>query len=872
MGIFFNYHEQPPQKLQDIPDGFAYHKIVLDDSGSPVDCIILNLDNSYELFTGYSKEQIIGKLFTDVLTGLKGDLSNYIGEYGRVALTCGSYSFEYYSQSVNRWYSVFVFSHELLYFTTVFRDITNTKNLVSDLKKVSYLNEILLDAIPHPALLIHKDRTVIAANKIAKEAGTIIGGFCWRDWGGCLYINDDDHKRKDIFKPGTDPTICCYFCKGDTALEINEPVNIKIKLGEIFWDVFWVPTKEEGVYLHYAIDITDQKKIEYDLRESELRFKHLTEATFEGIAILSKGVIIDNNKRMELMFGYNSAELAGMPISNLISMSFEEWNPGNGENTPTGSIECFGIKQDGTKFRVEVLINSTYYKGNRTAVFVVRDISKNKSIEESFEKVINILSDSQNMAHIGNLEYDVATRKVYWSDELYRMLGYKEQEFVSKIKTYAKHISPDDRNQINKKIRERTILDSTFRHECSFTKNDGSKGWISIKGDIDFNKLTLEPVRIFAIVQDVTEKKQAEIIKWEHAENLKLLQQEKQYREIVEMSPLIVIFESEGTIKYINYKGVEKLGGVKKDQFIGKLIKDFLVFDNEQENNEGTVKCLNGTDFEFSAVSSTVLFEGRETNQLIIDDITERRKAEERKRLNEKVMSLGVMAAGIAHEINQPLNSLKVKVDGTLYLIDKGIIRTDKKMVEKLDYMSQDINSIDKIIKYLHSLLRTEPKIIDCDLQKIIDQTIMQFANESKLEGICITKNFCATPLVKASPVGLQQAIYNITKNAIYAVEQIEGYKEISFSTKLLHDRVVLEISNNGPGVKKEIRDKIFDPFFTTKEQGHGIGLGLSLTHSSIQAMGGDIYLDSATTIGAKFVIELQYDNSLADQEEKEPE
>ena len=122
------------------------------------------------------------------------------------------------------------------------------------------LNELLMDSLPHPAMLIRKDRTIIAANRIAKELGAIIGGLCWRDFGHGDYISDED---KECSKSSCDG-IHCTFCIADKALKANKPMNEAVhSFGKIL-DTYWILLENE-IYLHYAIDITERKKIEEEL-------------------------------------------------------------------------------------------------------------------------------------------------------------------------------------------------------------------------------------------------------------------------------------------------------------------------------------------------------------------------------------------------------------------------------------------------------------------------------------------------------------------------------------------------------------------------------------------------------------------------------
>lgn len=389
------------------------------------------------------------------------------------------------------------------------------QKLVDELKKANYLNEILLDSIPHPALLIRKDREVIAANRLAIEAGTVVGGYCWRDFGHCFYISDEDRQYIETYGKNSDKKLSCNFCRANHSLSINGPVKIEQKLMDSISDIYWVPTQEEDIYLHYSIDITERKKIEEEIRESELRFKQLAEASFEGICFHSNGIILDCNKRMESLFGYTATELVGMSLSNLLSESLTGVSMGKNREDKAAPEEYFGIKKDGAKFCIELLTGEILYKGNNAEVFVIRDITNEKKSEEIIRKTKSTLRDAQTMAHIGNIEIDLINNKACWSDELFRILGYEPQEFQPFAYSHRKHMFIEDMRSLHKQLSVRNPLDSSFKHECRFLKKDGSEGWLSIKGDVEFDSQTLDKTKIFAIVQDITEIKKVDFYKRE---------------------------------------------------------------------------------------------------------------------------------------------------------------------------------------------------------------------------------------------------------------------------------------------------------------------------------------------------------------------
>ena len=115
-------------------DGFAYHKIVLDKAGNPVDYIFLEVNSAFEKMTGLKRDKIIGKRVTEVLKDIENDPADWIGVYGKVALTCESAQFENYAEPLDKWYHVSAYCPEKGYFVALFEDITERKKAVEDVR------------------------------------------------------------------------------------------------------------------------------------------------------------------------------------------------------------------------------------------------------------------------------------------------------------------------------------------------------------------------------------------------------------------------------------------------------------------------------------------------------------------------------------------------------------------------------------------------------------------------------------------------------------------------------------------------------------------------------------------------------------------
>jgi signal transduction histidine kinase len=149
----------------------------------------------------------------------------------------------------------------------VIERVIRERELQSSLLESERLNSLLLDALPHPAMLIRRDRKVLAANRIAQESGATIGGYCWRDFARGMYLSAEQEDYLKAQTASAPPTgFKCSFCRADEALATNKSTRApELKAFGLIWDTWWVPIDGE-TFLHYAIDISDRKNAEERIR------------------------------------------------------------------------------------------------------------------------------------------------------------------------------------------------------------------------------------------------------------------------------------------------------------------------------------------------------------------------------------------------------------------------------------------------------------------------------------------------------------------------------------------------------------------------------------------------------------------------------
>ncbi|NIO05394.1 MAG: GAF domain-containing protein [Proteobacteria bacterium] len=219
---------------------------------------------------------------------------------------------------------------------------------------------------------------------------------------------------------------------------------------------------------------------------------------------------------------------------------------------------------------------------------------------------------------------------------------------------------------------------------------------------------------------------------------------------------------------------------------------------------------------------------------------------------SEKLASLGQLAAGIAHEIRNPLGIISGSAQTLLKQSDP---ETRREMAEYIVEESERINSM--IVNFLNFARPKDPRLQSCDLVDLLSRTLQLIQPQARNRNVEIVSSIPDEPfLVTIDPGQIQQAIMNIALNALEAMPQ-GGVCDVALS-KNGKNRVMIRLSDTGPGVSKENLPRIFDPFFTTKDK--GTGLGLSIAHTIIEKHGGTISVSARPEKGTTFVINLPYE------------
>lgn len=744
------------------------------------------------------------------------------------------------------------------FFQCNIRDITERKRLDEALKASEQEKSIVLNTVAE--LIVRQDlqHKVLWANRAAAQSVNLnpeelVGRHCYEIWHG-----------------RSTPCVNCPVAK---ARDTGEPQEGEMSTPDgRMWLIHGYPVKDASGKVVELIEVTaniTERKRTQEMYETILR------TAMDGFFLTDmEGRFLEVNDTYCRFTGYSREELLKMSISDVEAIETQEETARHIQKIREAGHDRFESRhrcKDGRLVDVEISINYLPRDSGRMVVFI-HDITERKRAmeairlsEERYRSVVENANEAISVVQNGVIKF--ANAKVT------EITGYTVEELNAMPAEVVIH--PDDRERVVKYHSQRMQGEqAAVSYEFRIIDKWGKIRWLerhaaSITWEGQPASLVLDT--------DVTEREQA---------GKALQKSEARYRLIAENTRDVIITTGmdlnvtyiSPSIKYLGDRSPEEVLATPVDKLLTpaslqeatKVLREELERAKTQPTEPGRSRTLElevirkdgSTLWAEARVNFLRNVEGQSIGLIgVLRDITERKKAEaERKKLelkaqvSSRLAAVGEMAAGVAHEINNPLTGI---VGYAQLLASREDLPEEVK--KDLKVINDGAQRVAGIVQRLLTFARQiKPERRQVNVNQLIESTLVLRAYSLRTSNIeVITKLDPYLPDTIADPGQIQQVLLNLIINAETAMKEVRRKHRLTISTRCTDNIIEIRVKDNGPGIKPEIMDRIFDPFFTTRPAGEGTGLGLSLCYGIVSEHKGRIYAESKPGRGAAFVVEL---------------
>jgi len=506
------------------------------------------------------------------------------------------------------------------------------------------------------------------------------------------------------------------------------------------------------------------------------------------------------------------------------------------------------------------------------------DVAKPSSSDTHFEQLLEALRQSEarframcDCAPLGIIVSNPSLELNYINPALCDLLGRSQDELLGHNWELSVHADERQRIARARAAGSWTELEGTLH----LLRKDGASVWVSLSlaAMRDDGELT----GFVGVLADITQ---------EHQASIAIDRAQRDLRRVIESSPEGIAVVRDQRWIFVNRALVEALGYPDAQALIGRDATE-LVHSEDRERALRLAAALDGdattkeiryarADGEYVwlelRAAPLTEFEGAPAVLLSARDITEHRKLQARLLVTERLLSVGTLAAGVAHEINNPLAAVLSTLDWlsmqltrmrnapgdgaeALAELRRGLERLARPVEEARDASGR----VRSIVNDLKLFSRAEEELQGpVELTQVLDSAVRLAWNELRHRAR-VVRDYAALPLVRGSEARLGQVFLNLLINAAQAIpEDCAESHEIHVSACSTPDHVVVEIRDTGSGIPTEILARIFDPFFTTKPAALGTGLGLSICQRIVTSVGGQIEVASELGRGSTFRVTLE--------------
>jgi len=553
-------------------------------------------------------------------------------------------------------------------------------------------------------------------------------------------------------------------------------------------------------------------------------FDHNPDAVY---AMGLDGTFLNGNSMCEELWGYTLEELRSLTLMELVEPSVLQSTLHYFQQAASGALQeyqSYFIHKFGHSFHVYIKNFPMVVEGQIVGVYgiareITRDLGKREQLRESEERYRLIAEHSSDLI----TQFSSDGICLYASPASYSLLEYSPAELLGH--KLSQFLHPDDREALFSLHQKLLLHTGVYTVTNRIRTKSGQYKWMETTCKSVVDERSGNVREFIAISRDINERKRAEE---------ELRKREERYRRLVEHSPETVMICRDGMIVYINPAGVKLLGATDREQLIGRPVLTITAPTDHDQIWELLQKVargeeaglmeqkfvrLDGKIIHVEVKGISTIYQDQPAVHVIVHDITERKRTQELLQNSEKLTLVGQLAAGIAHEIRNPLTALK----GFLQLMQQD----GSQKSEYYAIMASELTRIELIVSELlvlakpHSMAFMERDLIQLlrhvvtllDTEAIMKKVQIQLEVETEIPSICCDEN------------QLKQAFINFLKNGI---EAMPSGGDIVIRVRREGDQVVIRFEDTGVGISEEQIAKLGEPFYTTKEKGTGLGLMIS--------------------------------------------
>lgn len=655
-------------------------------------------------------------------------------------------------------------------------------------------------------------------------------------------------------------------------------------------------------------EFSGRKNYYYELEREKIEFKRIFSEAINGILQVElSGEIIICNPALWKMCGYIDYGDLQVSCNNSVNSIFK--NPNELKKIETLLESCDRIidyetqivNADKEAIYISLDGHIQYGRGRKFLEFFIQNIDKRKRAEDEILKsrvLINNILNASTLVSIISTDLNGTITKFNKGAEM--MLGYKAGEVEGKCTPEIIHLKDEmlaRGRELSIEYGESVTGFDIFIRKANIEGSE-NRDWTYIKknGERIIVNLSVTAIRddkkkligYLGVAKDITHEKRVQ---------RELLDVQGMIISIIDSMPSYIIgVDSFISITHWN-KQIENLTGITLAKALGsspfELYAPLLDYekeiiasiDNEVVFNKRSCKIVEAGEQKYKDITVYPLInEGFRGGVIRIDDVTEKVKFEELIVQSEKMMSVGGLAAGMAHEINNPLAGI-IQSSQNLYRrlfspleknlntakelgLDYSLIKEymERRDIERMiNQINQSGLRASKIVKNMLSFSRKSgDDFVYTSMTTLMDNTIALAENDFNLKkdfdfkSIEITRIYEANlKMIMCEPSKIQQVLYNLIKNGTEAMYKI---KNPIFIFRIYSDEkwIIIEIEDSGHGMSDEVKKRIFEPFFTTKDVGKGTGLGMSVSYFIICDLhSGELSVESEVGHYTKFIIKL---------------